>query len=78
MLPFSQIVSVIGSLIILGAYFALQRKMLRAEQRAYSALNLVGAGLLTGVAIVEAQVGFLLLQVTWALLSLAALLRRPT
>lgn len=76
MLPFNQVISVIGSIIILGAYFALQRKMIRAEQRAYSVLNFVGAGLLAWVAVAESQVGFILLEGTWALLSIPGMLRR--
>jgi hypothetical protein len=76
MLPFNQVISVVGSAIILGAYFALQRRMLRAEQRAYSAMNFIGAGLLTWVAVSESQVGFILLEGTWALLSLPGMLRR--
>lgn len=75
---FPQIVSVVGSVIILGAYFALQRGNLRSEQRMYSALNFVGAGLLAWVAVVEWQIGFILLEGTWALLSVPGMLRRPT
>lgn len=73
---FAQIVSVVGSLIILGAYFALQRGLIDSRQRGYSALNFVGAGLLAWVAIVESQVGFILLEGTWALLSIPGMLRR--
>lgn len=73
---FAQIVSVVGSLIILGAYFALQRGLIDSRQRSYSALNFLGAGLLAWVAIVESQVGFILLEGTWALLSVPGMLRR--
>ena len=74
---FPQIVSVVGSVIILGAYFALQHGNLKSEQRMYSALNFVGAGLLAWVAVVEWQIGFILLEGTWALLSVPGMLRRP-
>lgn len=72
-----QIVSVLGSLQILGAYVASQSGRLDSRSRLYSALNFVGSALLTVVAIIEAQWGFLLLEGVWALVSLVALLR-PT
>lgn len=78
MLPLTQIVSIIGSIIILGAYFALQRGMLKSDQRLYSAFNFFGAGLLAWVAVVEWQIGFILLEGSWALLSVPGMLRRPT
>lgn len=76
-MPINQVLSVLGSLLILGAYFALQRGRLRAEQRSYSALNFVGAAVLAYVAVMERQVGFILLEGTWALLSVPGMLRRP-
>ncbi len=75
-MPINQMISVAGSLLILGAYFALQRGMFRAEQRRYSALNFVGAALLAYVAVMERQVGFVLLEGTWAMLSIPGMLRR--
>lgn len=72
---FNQLLSVVGSLLVLGAYFALQRGLLASESRAYSALNFFGAGLMTWVAVAEQQVGFILLEGTWALLSLPGMLR---
>lgn len=77
-MPINQVISVAGSLLILGAYFALQRGMLAAEERRYSALNFIGAALLAYVAIMERQVGFVLLEGTWALLSIPGMLKRAS
>jgi hypothetical protein len=60
---------------VLGAYFAYQRGWMGREDRAYNALNFVGAGLLTWVATLEWQWGFILVEGAWSLLSLWALLR---
>ena len=73
-----QALSVAGSLLILGAYGSLQRGWLAAESRLYSALNCAGAGMLTVIAAIEWQLGFLLLEGTWTLLSLPGLLRRAS
>ena len=72
----NQLLSVAGSLLVLGAYFALQRGVLASGSRSYNALNFFGAGLLTWVAVAEWQIGFILLEATWALLSFPGMLRR--
>lgn len=72
-----QVIALVGSLLVLGAYIASQRGALRAEQRTYIALNFLGAGILAAVAIVERQWGFLLLEGTWALVSVYSLVRPP-
>ncbi len=72
-----QIVSLVGSLLILAAYVAGQRGLMRPEQRTYVVLNFVGSVVLTFVAIAEEQWGFLLLEGVWALVSGYTLLRPP-
>ena len=72
-----QTISIIGAALVLSAYFALQRGWLGGEDRLFSALNFLGALLLTWVAVVDQRVGFIILESAWALLSLPGLLRRP-
>jgi hypothetical protein len=75
-----QLVSLLGALTILLAYAANQFGRLRTTSFAYSVSNALGAGILTVVAAVEEQWGFLLLEGVWTLVSLAALaqLVRPS
>ena len=74
---FHQLLSVVGAVLVLGAYVALQRRWLGSADRTYNALNFVGAALLTWVAIADRRVGFIVLEGAWALLSLPGTLRRP-
>lgn len=71
-----QIVSVVGAALILGAYVALQRKWLSPTARTYNLMNLVGACLLCFVAVADRRIGFVVLEVVWALVSIPPLLRR--
>ena len=72
----NQVLSIIGSLLVLGAYLALQRGQLRSDARLYSALNFLGAGLMTWVAVAEWQIGFIVLEGSWALLSFPGMVRK--
>ena len=68
-----QVVSVLGAVMILFAYTANQFGRLQTAGLVYSLANAIGAAVLTGVAAVERQWGFLLLEGVWTLVSLAAL-----
>lgn len=72
---FDQLVSLLGAALILSAYVALQRGRLPRESRAYNALNLVGSVLLTYAAIRDWNLGFIILEGAWALLSLPGTIR---
>jgi hypothetical protein len=70
-----QVISVLGAALILAAYAANQVGRLRAATFSYSLVNAVGAGVLTFVAAVESQWGFLLLEAVWTLVSVYAIWR---
>ncbi|MBI4013094.1 MAG: hypothetical protein HY359_12330 [Candidatus Rokubacteria bacterium] len=71
-----QAVSIAGALLILGAYAGNQLALLDRRDRAYNVLNLVGAVVLTVIALRASQWGFVLLEGAWAVLSVPPLLRR--
>lgn len=72
-----QLASLVGAALILGAYIALQRGWLPRESRQYNALNLVGSLLLTWSAVRDWNLGFIILEASWALLSLPGTIRSP-
>ena len=70
-----QLASVLGAILILAGYVALQTKRLSAESRAFNLMNAIGAALLTWIAIEDRRVGFIMLEGTWTILSLIPLVR---
>jgi Nucleoside H+ symporter. len=70
-----QVLSAIGAAAILFAFWALQTQRLRAEQRSYQLINLVGAGLLATAAFMTESWSFVVLNTVWALVALWALSR---
>jgi hypothetical protein len=71
----SDVLQIAGAVLILAAFAANQRGVLGAQNRAYLLLNLVGAAILTWVALDERDWGFLLLEVVWTLVSAWGLLQ---
>ena len=76
MLSTIQIVSVLGSLLVLLAYVANQFGWLRATGLGYAFANIAGSGILAVIAALEEQWGFLLLEAAWASVSLVAVAGR--
>ncbi len=70
-----QTVSVVGALAVLGAYAANQLGRVGLENLPYQVANLVGSAILTVIAVVEVQLGFILLEGVWALVSLRSVVK---
>ncbi len=68
-----QIISLIGALLILAPFAASQLGRLRTTTWTYQMMNLVGASVLTLVAVLERQYGFILLEGVWACMSAVGL-----
>jgi hypothetical protein len=76
-----QIISVLGALAILGAYVANQFRLIGPSNMSYSIMNFISSAVLTVIAVIEVQWGFILLEAVWALVSLwgiSTLLRGST
>ena len=76
-----QLLQILGAVLVLAAYAVAQFRLLPARSFAYGFLNLAGSAILALLALDSRQWGFLLLEGTWALISLwavFALLRSAT
>ena len=65
-----KVISVLGALAILGAFAANLFGWIQPSNLWYSGANFLGSAVLTVVAILDQQLGFILLEGTWSLVSL--------
>ena len=68
-LTVGQAVQLVGALLIMSAYVAFQQNRLRLDSVQFLGMNMLGAGILTLVAAVNRQLGFLLLEGMWTWVS---------
>ncbi|HEV2729010.1 MAG TPA: hypothetical protein VGV15_03180 [Terriglobales bacterium] len=73
-----QLVSFAGALLILIAYAGHQLKWIDARSAGYNILNAIGSVILGYIAFHPFQIGFVVLEVAWTLISVYALLRPRT
>lgn len=71
-----QSASFLGAMLILVAYAGHQMGWMNPRRAAYNILNAVGSAILGYIAFHPFQVGFVVLEVTWTLISIYALLRQ--
>lgn len=71
-----QIVSLVGAVLILLPFAASQLGRMKTTSLSYQVLNLVGSAALTAVAVLERQYGFILLEGTWAVMSIVGVARQ--
>ncbi len=64
-----QLIQVIGALLILAAFAAVQFDRMRPDSRMYLTLNLLGSAILAVLAVAASQWGFVLLETVWAIVS---------
>lgn len=64
-----QVVQIVGALLILAAFAAVQFERMHPDSRLYLTLNLLGSAILAVLAVIAAQWGFVLLESVWAIVS---------
>lgn len=70
------VLEVFGAIAILVAFAGVQSKRMQPTSLAYLLLNVVGAGVLAVVALLDRDWGFVLLETSWAIVSVGGLWSR--
>ncbi len=70
-----QSISFLGAMLILVGYAGQQFGWMNPRKATYNILNGVGSAILAYIAFRPFQIGFVLLEVTWTLISIYALIR---
>jgi uncharacterized membrane protein len=70
-----QVASFVGALLILIAYVGHQMGWMDSRKAGYNLLNAAGSAILAYIAFHPFQVGFVMLEVAWVMISLYALAR---
>lgn len=70
-----QLISFAGALLILIAYVGHQMAWINSRHASYNILNAVGSAILFWIALHPFQIGFLVLEGVWTIVSVWALLR---
>jgi hypothetical protein len=70
-----QAASFVGAMLILVAYAGHQMRWMDSRGAAYNLLNAIGSAILAYIAFHPFQIGFVILEVTWTLISLYAWVR---
>lgn len=70
-----QVIAAVGAALVLLAFWLVSTERVRADQRSYQLINLVGAALLATGALMTESWAFVALNTVWALVALSALVR---
>jgi hypothetical protein len=70
------VVQVLGSLLILGAFVTALLGRLNQESYPYLMVNALGSAMLTVTAIISLEWGFILLEGVWAIASVGSIARK--